>query len=243
MGRNSRTLVDDNHTVLPKAVVLLSGGLDSATTLAMARNDNCCCYALTINYGQRAQAELQAAKVVATALDAQEHRIIDLDLSFTQNISALTNEDIPLPNAISKGVPVSYVPARNTVLLSLALAWAESLGALRIYLGVNAIDYSGYPDCRPEYIEAFQGLANCATKTGIDGNPIKICVPLLQLDKASIIEKGMALGVDYATTVSCYQPLPEHLVCGRCESCLLRASAFASLGIIDPLLLHMTEKL
>jgi len=221
----------------PKAVVLLSGGLDSATTLAIARRDGFACHALTFDYGQRHRVELEAARRVAQQLGASDHRIVPLDLSWIGG-SALTDRRIAVPTSPSEGIPVTYVPARNTVFLSIALGWAEVLGARDIYIGVNALDYSGYPDCRPEYIEAFQRLANVATRAGVEGQGITLHAPLIELSKAEIIEAGTGLGVDYALTVSCYDPGPAGEACGRCDSCRLRREGFARAGVADPTRYH-----
>lgn len=217
----------------PKAVVLLSGGLDSATVLAMARAQGFACHALSLDYGQRHAAELAAAKRVAAALGAVEHKIVALDLTAIGG-SALTDANIAVPETPSAGIPVTYVPARNTVFLSLALGWAEVLGAQHIFVGVNAVDYSGYPDCRPEYIAAFERLANLATRAGVEGAPFHIDAPLIRMSKAEIIRAGLDLGVDYALTVSCYAADPEGRACGRCDSCRLRAAGFAAAGVPDP---------
>jgi 7-cyano-7-deazaguanine synthase len=220
------------------AVVLLSGGLDSATALAVARRDGFRCHALTIAYGQRHAAELTAARRVATALGAVEQRVLELDLRAFGG-SALT-ADIPVPldrtaEAMSADIPITYVPARNTVFLSLALAWAEVLGSFDIYLGVNVLDYSGYPDCRPEFIAAFETLANVATKAGVESKgSFRIHTPLIQLTKAEIIRLGISLGVDYSLTHSCYDPSPDGAACGRCDSCQLRRTGFAAAGVADP---------
>jgi 7-cyano-7-deazaguanine synthase len=222
------------------AVVLLSGGLDSATALAVARRDGFRCHALTIAYGQRHAAELEAARRVAAALGAVEQHFVELDLREFGG-SALT-ADIPVPQdrsteAMSAGIPITYVPARNTVFLSLALAWAEVLGSFDIYMGVNAIDYSGYPDCRPEFIAAFEQLANLATKAGVENKGrFRIHAPLIQLSKAEIIRLGTSLGVDYGLTHSCYDPAADGAACGRCDSCLLRRAGFEAAGIADPTL-------
>lgn len=218
---------------LPKAVVLLSGGLDSATTLAMARRDGYSCHALTFDYGQRHRVELEAARRVAKQLGAADHRVVPLDLSWIGG-SALTDRSIAVPTTPSEGIPVTYVPARNTVFLAIALGWAEVLGACEIYIGVNALDYSGYPDCRPEYIEAFQRLANVATRAGVEGQRISLHAPLIHLGKSQIIQAGTELGVDYALTVSCYDPGPAGEACGRCDSCRLRREGFAKAGVADP---------
>lgn len=216
-----------------KAVVLLSGGLDSATTLAIARSEGFDCYCLSLDYGQRHSAELKAAQNVATALGAREHRTIKLDLTSFGG-SALTDEKIAIPTTPAVGIPVTYVPARNTIMLSLALAWAEVLGSNDIFIGANAVDYSGYPDCRPEYLEAFERMANLATKSAIEGNPMHIRAPLVALSKAEIIRRGSALGVDYALTVSCYQADNDGTACGICDSCRLRRQGFSNAGIDDP---------
>ena len=216
-----------------KAVVLLSGGLDSATTLAIARSEGYACYCLSLDYGQRHSSELEAAQRVAEALGANEHRTIKLDLAAFGG-SALTDETIAVPTAPSTGIPVTYVPARNTIMLSLALAWAEVLGSRDIFIGANAVEYSGYPDCRPEYLEAFERMANLATKSAVEGNPMHIRAPLVALSKAEIICRGIALGVDYRLTVSCYQAGDDGSACGSCDSCRLRHQGFASAGIADP---------
>ena len=216
-----------------KAVVLLSGGLDSATALAVARRDGFRCYALSLDYGQRHRAELEAARRVGRSQAVVEHKILELDLSQIGG-SALTDPSIPVPERPSEGIPITYVPARNTVFLSLALGWAEVLGARDLYLGVNAVDYSGYPDCRPEYIQAFERLANLATRAGVQGDPFRIHAPLIQMTKAEIIQTGSQLGVDYGETVSCYAADEEGRACGRCDSCRLRAAGFAAAGIPDP---------
>lgn len=214
------------------AVVLLSGGLDSATTLAIARRQFTS-YALSVNYGQRHRAELAAAKRVAGALGAREHRVMNVDLAGVGG-SALTDASISLPESPSAGIPITYVPARNTLMLALALGWAEILGAVDIFVGVNAIDYSGYPDCRPQFIEAFEQLAQLATKAGVEGARFKIHAPLIHMSKAEIIRTGAELGLDYAMTVSCYQASPKGLACGRCDSCRLRALGFSEAGLPDP---------
>lgn len=216
-----------------KAVVLLSGGLDSATTLALARKEGRECYCLTLDYGQRHRAELAAAARVARALGAAEHRFIALDLTSFGG-SALTDPGISVPETPTEGIPVTYVPARNTILLSLALAWAEVLGAQDIWFGANAVDYSGYPDCRPEFMRAFETLANLATKVAIEGRRLTLQTPIIRLSKAEIIRAGTGLGVDYALTVSCYQASTEGLACGRCDSCRLRRAGFEAAGIKDP---------
>jgi 7-cyano-7-deazaguanine synthase len=223
----------------PRAVVLLSGGLDSATVLAIAKADGFEPYALSFRYGQRHAVELDRARDVATALGAAAHVVIDFDLRQFGG-SALT-ADIAVPkdrpvDAISHGIPVTYVPARNTIFLSFALAWAETLGASDIFIGVNALDYSGYPDCRPEYIAAYEAMANLATKAGVEGTQkLKIHTPLISLTKAQIVKEGLRLGVDYAETSSCYDPGDDGRPCGACDSCLLRAKGFAEAGVKDPL--------
>ncbi len=217
----------------PRAVVLVSGGLDSATVLAMARAAGYACYTLSFDYGQRHRAELLAAERVSAALGDVEHKVVRLNLDSIGG-SALTDTAIPVPEQATEGIPVTYVPARNTVFLSIALGWAEVLGARDIFIGVNAVDYSGYPDCRPEYIEAFQAMANLATKAGVEGRTLTIHAPLISMGKAGIIQAGIDLGVDYALTVSCYQATPEGLACGRCDSCRLRRQGFADAGVPDP---------
>jgi 7-cyano-7-deazaguanine synthase len=215
------------------AVVLLSGGLDSATTLAVAHSQGYYCHALSFDYGQRHVAELDAASRIAASLGAVEHRRVRLDLGQLGG-SALTDASIAVPEAPSEGIPVTYVPARNTVMLAYALAWSEVLGARDIFIGVNAVDYSGYPDCRPEFIEAFERLANLATKAGVEQGNFRVHAPLIKLSKSDIILLGTDLGVDYSQTVSCYQATPEGLACGRCDSCRLRREGFLSAGIADP---------
>jgi 7-cyano-7-deazaguanine synthase len=215
------------------AVVLLSGGLDSATVLAIARSQNFDCYALSVEYGQRHSAELDAARRVAAAGGVRDHRIMRVDLAGIGG-SALTDKSIAVPEAPTTGIPITYVPARNTIMLSLALGWAEVLGAGDIFVGVNAVDYSGYPDCRPEFIAAFVNLARLATKAGVEGQPYRIQAPLINLSKAEIIREGTRLGVDYALTVSCYQPDQDGRACGRCDSCRLRRAGFEGAGVVDP---------
>lgn len=224
---------------MPKAVVLLSGGLDSTTTLAIARAEGFETYALSFQYGQRHLGELDCAKRVADALGAKQHVIVQFDLRAFGG-SALT-DDIPVPknreaDEIGTGIPVTYVPARNTVFLSFALGWAEVLGANDVFIGVNALDYSGYPDCRPEYIEAFERMANLATKSGVEGTRLCIRTPLIHLSKTEIIRQGMALGVDYSLTSTCYDPDPSGSACGECDACLLRLKGFRELGLPDPAL-------
>lgn len=216
-----------------RAIVLLSGGLDSATVLAMAHAEGYDCLAVSFDYGQRHDAELKASVRVAEALGAREHRTMRIDFAGIGG-SALTDETIAVPEPGSEGIPVTYVPARNTVFLSMALGWAEVADAEAIFIGVNAVDYSGYPDCRPKYIAAFQSMAALATKAGVEGNPIRIETPLIDLSKAEIIRAGVALGVDYALTVSCYQADDAGRACGRCDACALRAQGFADAGIADP---------
>jgi len=215
------------------AIVLLSGGLDSATVLAMARRDGWKCHALSIDYGQRHRAELSAAQRVAQALGAVEHRVVALDLRVFGG-SALTDASIPVPTSPSPGIPVTYVPARNTIFLSLALAYAEVTGSDAIFTGANAVDYSGYPDCRPEYLRAFEAMANLATRRAIEGAPIRIEAPIVRMTKADIVRRGHELGVDFSLTVSCYNADEEGRACGRCESCRLRREGFAAAGLADP---------
>jgi 7-cyano-7-deazaguanine synthase len=215
------------------AVVLLSGGLDSATVLAQARSEGYICHGLSVDYGQRHHVELAAAQRVAKALGAATHRVSHVDLNAFGG-SALTDMNIAVPERPTTGIPLTYVPARNTIMLSLALAWAEVSGAQDIFIGVNAVDYSGYPDCRPEYIAAFEHMANLATKAAVEGAKLSLHAPLLQLSKADIIRLGMQLGVDYSLTVSCYQADQEGRACGVCDSCRLRRAGFESAGIPDP---------
>lgn len=216
------------------AVILLSGGLDSATVLAIARSQGYRCHCLSVDYGQRHKAELQAAQRVAQALGAIEHRTAQLDLRLFGG-SALTDSAIDVPiEGVQPGIPVTYVPARNTLMLSLALAWAEVLGSGDIFAGVNAVDYSGYPDCRPEYIAAFEAMANLATKAAIEGAPLRVHAPLIDLSKADIVREGSRLGVDYAMTVSCYQADDAGRACGLCDACRLRREGFAAAGLDDP---------
>jgi 7-cyano-7-deazaguanine synthase len=215
------------------AVILLSGGLDSATVLAIAREAGYACHALSLDYGQRHTAELAAAARVAASLGAVEHRVIRIGLGDIGG-SALTDNSIAVPESPSAGIPVTYVPARNTVMLALALAWAEVLGSRDLFIGVNAVDYSGYPDCRPEFIAAFERMANLATRAGVEGAQLRVHAPLQHLSKAQIIRRGLELGVDYAQTVSCYQADAEGLACGRCDSCRLRRDGFRAAGIPDP---------
>jgi 7-cyano-7-deazaguanine synthase len=218
-----------------KAVVLVSGGLDSCTTLAMARARGFACYGLSVDYGQRHRVELTAARQVAEALGAVEFKVIRMDLTAIGG-SALTDPAIAVPTAAAEGIPVTYVPARNTVLLGLALGWAEVLGAWDIFIGVNAVDYSGYPDCRPEFIRAFEALARLATKAGVEGRTFSIHTPLIHMSKAQIIEEGLRLGVDYGITVSCYQAGEDGRACGVCDACRLRLEGFKAAGVPDPAL-------
>ena len=216
-----------------RAVILLSGGLDSATVVAMVRAEGYSCYTMSFDYGQRHRAELDAAARVARDLGVIDHKVIGLNLDGIGG-SALTDSSIDVPEAPSEGIPVTYVPARNTVFLSLALGWAEVLDAQDIFIGVNAVDYSGYPDCRPEFVEAFEVMANLATKAGVEGKPFSIKAPLQNLSKAQIVQAGIQLGVDYSLTVSCYQADDQGRACGKCDSCRLRADCFAAAGIKDP---------
>ena len=225
-----------NH--LRSAIVLLSGGLDSATALAVARRDGFRCHALTINYGQRHSAELDAARRVAEQFEVAEHRVFPLDLRALGGSALTTDLEVPKdrsPEAMSEGIPVTYVPARNTIFLAIALAWAEVRNSFDIYMGVNAVDYSGYPDCRPEFIAAFEGLANLATKAGVEKRG-RFCIhaPLVHLSKAEIIRQGASLGVDYGLTHSCYDPGTDGAACGRCDSCQLRREGFEAAGVPDP---------
>ena len=218
---------------MSKAVVLLSGGLDSATTLAIAKSEGYECYALSVNYHQRHIAELEAAKKIAVQFKVKEHKTVEMDLSWMLT-SALTNPDLKLPTELSTQIPITYVPARNTLMLTLALGWAEVIGAHDIFIGVNAVDYSGYPDCRPEYIEQFQKMANLATKSAVEGQMIQLHTPLIHLSKEAIIAKGVGLGVNYSLTVSCYQADQTGRACGVCDSCRLRQNGFKAAGMDDP---------
>ncbi len=220
-------------TARRNAVCLVSGGLDSTTVLAIALNEGFEVHALSIDYGQRHRAELEAAVKVAAALGTAEHKTVRIDLREVGG-SALTDDEIEVPDVPSEGIPVTYVPARNTVFLAVALGWAEVLGAHDIFVGVNAVDYSGYPDCRPVFIEAFEALAQVATKAGVEGERFRINAPLIELTKADIIRLGVELGVDYALTVSCYQPDDRGGACGRCDSCRLRRDGFRAAGVVDP---------
>ncbi|MBF7729350.1 7-cyano-7-deazaguanine synthase QueC [Pseudomonas sp. N040] len=216
-----------------RAVILLSGGLDSATVVAMAKADGFACYSMSFDYGQRHRAELHAAEQIARQLGVVEHKVVGLNLNGIGG-SALTDSSIAVPETPAEGIPLTYVPARNTVFLALALGWAEVLEAGDIFIGVNAVDYSGYPDCRPEFIRAFEQLANLATKAGVEGPGFRIQAPLQYLSKAQIIQAGTRLGVDYGLTVSCYQADEQGRACGRCDSCRLRAAGFAGAGLADP---------
>ncbi|OOZ40129.1 7-cyano-7-deazaguanine synthase QueC [Solemya pervernicosa gill symbiont] len=216
-----------------RAIVLVSGGLDSVTVLAIARELGYECYALSFDYGQRHEVELESARRVATLFGAVEHRVIRIDMGAIGG-SALTDSSIDVPESPTEGIPVTYVPARNTVFLSFALGWAEVVGAHDIFIGVNAVDYSGYPDCRPEFIKAFERLAVLATKAGVEGEQFRVQAPLIDLSKADIIREGIRLGVDYSQTVSCYSADSSGRACGKCDSCRLRAVGFAEAGIEDP---------
>ncbi len=218
---------------MSKAVVLLSGGLDSATTLAIAKNEGYEIYALSLNYHQRHIAELKAAKKIAMQFKVKDHKTVEMDLSWILT-SALTNLNLKVPTQLSSHIPITYVPARNTLMLTLALGWAEVISAHDIFIGVNALDYSGYPDCRPEYIEQFQKMANLATKSAVEGQTIKLHTPLIDLSKEAIILQGVKLGVDYSLTVSCYQADQNGYACGVCDSCRLRQNGFKVAGIDDP---------
>lgn len=220
-------------TVARRGVVLLSGGLDSATVMAIARSEGYELYAISVAYGQRHMAEIKASADVARSLGARRHQVMHVNLNDVGG-SALTDTSIDVPETPSEGIPITYVPARNTLFLSLALGWAEVVGATDIFIGVNAVDYSGYPDCRPEFVAAFERLANVATRVGIEGGGIRIHTPLIDLSKADIVRIGTQLGVDYAQTVSCYQADYQGRACGRCDSCRLRRAGFESAGITDP---------
>jgi len=219
--------------VSKKAIILLSGGLDSATSLAIAKKEKYDCYALSVNYHQRHNYELVAAKNIAKFFSVKDLKEVEIDLSWLQN-SALTNKSLNIPENPSTGIPVTYVPARNTIMMSLAMAWAESIDCTNIFIGVNAVDYSGYPDCREEYIKSFQNMANLATKKAVEGDLIKIHTPLINLSKKEIIQKGVELGVDYSLTISCYQVTSDGLACGKCDSCRLRKAGFKDAGLPDP---------
>jgi len=218
---------------MKNAVVLVSGGMDSAVVLALAREEGFNAYALSVSYGQRHTSELQAADRVSAALGAAAHKTVIVDLRSIGG-SALTDSDIDVPEAGGQGIPSTYVPARNTIMLSVALGWAEVLGAADIFCGVNAVDYSGYPDCRPEFIDAFQTLANLATKAGVEGAGLRIRAPLLKMSKADIVREGLRLGVEFGQTVSCYRADEQGRACGHCDACQLRAAGFADAGVADP---------
>lgn len=224
----------------PRAVALVSGGLDSAICLALAKDQGFDCYALSFNYGQRHGAELEAARRVATAIGVRQHKIISIDLRQFGG-SALTDDAIAVPLTASEQIPVTYVPARNTIFLSYALAWAEVTESYHIFIGVNAVDYSGYPDCRPEYIQAYQAMARLATKAGVEGRPVRIHTPLVHLTKAEIVKKGVELGVDYGLTVSCYQADAKGRACGVCEACRFRAEGFEAAGVADPTIYQISR--
>jgi 7-cyano-7-deazaguanine synthase len=217
---------------MKKAVVLVSGGMDSAVTLALAREQGFACHALSVSYGQRHTSELAAAAELAVAQGAVAHKVVTIDLRSIGG-SALT-ADIAVPEAAGEGIPVTYVPARNTIMLSIALGWAEVLGADDLFCGVNAVDYSGYPDCRPEFVEAFERLANLATQAGVEGHRLKVHAPLIRMSKAQIAREGQRLGLDFSRTVSCYQADGQGRACGRCDACRLRAEGFAAAGLADP---------
>src|SRR5450432_477729 len=241
MGRPGTTIIKDSMVPFPKkAVCLLSGGLDSATCLAYARREGYACYALSFDYGQRHRIELEAAARVAAALGAERHLVLKIGLDAFGGSALTADIDVPKSRSIeemSHGIPVTYVPARNTIFLSFALAWAEVVESSDIFIGVNALDYSGYPDCRPEYIEAYERMANLATKAGVEGKQkLRIHAPLMKMSKADIVRTGMALGVDYSITSSCYDPGPSGEPCGGCDACLLRSKGFAEAGVPDPLL-------
>lgn len=224
---------------MSRAVVLLSGGLDSATVLAVAKRDGCTPYALTFRYGQRHEIEVDAARVIARGAAVADHAVIDMDLRSFGGSALTSNLAVPKnrpAEEVGAGIPITYVPARNTIFLSFALAWAEVLDARDIYIGVNALDYSGYPDCRPEYIAAYERMANLATRAGVEGTaPVKIRAPLIALTKAAIIKLGVSLGVDYAHTTSCYDPTVHGVACGHCDACVFRLKGFAEAGITDPI--------
>tara|TARA_B100001971_G_scaffold214276_1_gene250825 strand:+ start:2559 stop:3263 length:705 start_codon:yes stop_codon:yes gene_type:complete len=226
--------------VNPPAVVLLSGGLDSTTVLAMAKRDGFACHALSFRYGQRHEVELAAASKVASVLGIEQHVVVDIDLRIFGGSALTADVEVPKhdsPDDLGDEIPVTYVPARNTIFLSFAVAWAEVLGASDVFIGVNALDYSGYPDCRPEFIEAYRNMANLATKAGVEGTTqLKIHTPLIDLTKAEIIRRGLDLGVDYGLTTSCYDPTPDGAACGRCDSCLLRRRGFEEANVSDPTL-------
>ena len=232
MSDSSSTTSSTTTTSRKRAVVLVSGGMDSAVAIAEARADGFDCYALSVDYGQRHHSELDASRRVAAAFEAVVHKTVRIDLRSLGG-SALT-DDITVPEAPSTGIPVTYVPARNTIMLSVAMGWAEVLGAQDVYCGVNAVDYSGYPDCRPEFIAAFEQLAQLATKAGVEGAGFRVHAPLMRMSKADIVRRGLALGVDFSTTVSCYQADDDGRACGRCDACRLRAQGFDEAGVADP---------
>jgi 7-cyano-7-deazaguanine synthase len=223
-----------------KAVILVSGGLDSTTVLAMGKAQGYACYSLSFDYGQRHRAELLAAQRSAAAIGVVEHKQVSLDLRSIGG-SALTDANIAVPEDAPTGIPVTYVPARNSIFLAIALGWAEVLDAQAIFIGINAVDYSGYPDCRPEFIAAFAHLATLATKAGVEGRPLEIHTPLLHMSKAEIVQQGLALGVDYSASVSCYQADDQGRACGRCDSCRLRAKGFADAGVADPTIYQVPQ--
>ncbi|QPK63758.1 7-cyano-7-deazaguanine synthase QueC [Methylomonas sp. LL1] len=231
--REENNLKGMNHGEQKKAIILLSGGLDSITVLAHAQQQGYACYALSFDYGQRHNAELAAAKAIAQHYEVLVHKVIHLGLDSIGG-SALTDEHIAVPQSPQEGIPVTYVPARNTIFLSFALGWAEVLNVRDVFIGVNAVDFSGYPDCRPEFIQAFQDMANLATKAGVEGHQIRIHTPLIAMSKAQIIAQGLSLGVDYASTVSCYAADHQGRACGGCDACRLRKAGFMALGITDP---------
>lgn len=220
-------------STLKRAVILVSGGLDSTTALAIAQSEGYECFTLSFDYGQRHRVELEAAQRVSEKMKVMQHKVVQLDLRSIGG-SALTDDSIDVPEDAPEGIPVTYVPARNTVFLSIALGWAEVLQAEAIFIGVNAVDYSGYPDCRPEYIAAFQNMANLATKVGVEGKSLEIFTPLIHMTKAEIVQLGVSLGVDYSATVSCYQANSAGEACGRCDSCTLRKKGFSDAGMVDP---------
>ena len=236
------------HNTKPRAVVLLSGGIDSTTTLALAQRDGFAVYALTFRYGQRHEQEIEAARRIARAFQVAGHEIVEFDLRRFGGSALTADIAVPkdrTPSEMGADIPVTYVPARNTIFLSFALAWAETLGAYDIFIGVNALDYSGYPDCRPEYIAAFQQLADLATRAGVEGRGrrrLQIHTPLIQFSKKDIIATGLSLGVNYGLTVSCYDPAPDRAACGRCDACLLRLKGFAEAGSEDPIRYQRIEK-
>jgi 7-cyano-7-deazaguanine synthase len=247
--QNDSTLIRTgqlNASVRRPAVVLLSGGLDSATVLAIALSEGYACYALSFRYGQRHAVELERARTIAARMGAARHIVVDIDLRQFGGSALTADIDVPKDRTaaeMKQGIPITYVPARNTIFLSFALAWAETLGASDIFIGVNALDYSGYPDCRPEYVAAFERMANLATRLGVEGTQrLAIHTPLIRLSKAEIIRRGVALGVDYAITASCYDPGPDARPCGACDACVLREKGFAEAGMSDPLLAAFAQE-